>query len=44
MRNGVVVERGGAEQIFDRPKHPYTQALMAAALRIEAVESDLVAG
>jgi microcin C transport system ATP-binding protein len=44
MRNGVVVERGPAEQIFDRPKHPYTQALMAAALRIEAVESELVAG
>jgi microcin C transport system ATP-binding protein len=44
MRGGVVVERGLTEQIFDRPKHPYTQALMAAALRIEAVESELVAG
>jgi microcin C transport system ATP-binding protein len=44
MRGGVVVERGPTEEIFDRPRHPYTQALMAAALRIEAVESELVAG
>ena len=43
MRDGQVVEQGPAEQIFDRPQHPYTQALMAAAFEIEAVETELVA-
>ncbi len=32
MRAGEVVEQGDAEQIFDRPQHPYTQELHAAAL------------
>jgi microcin C transport system ATP-binding protein len=43
MRQGEVVESGKAEDIFERPSHPYTQALMAAALNIEAVESEFVA-
>jgi microcin C transport system ATP-binding protein len=43
MRDGLVVEQGAAAEVFDQPKHPYTQALMAAALKIEAVETDLVA-
>ena len=43
MRQGEVVETGQAEDIFDRPQHPYTQALMAAALNVEAVESEYVA-
>jgi microcin C transport system ATP-binding protein len=43
MRNGEVVETGQADEIFDRPQHPYTQALMAAALNIEAVDTDVVA-
>jgi microcin C transport system ATP-binding protein len=43
MRDGLVVEQGAAGEVFDQPKHPYTQALMAAALNIEAVESELVA-
>jgi microcin C transport system ATP-binding protein len=43
MRDGLVVEQGPAGEVFDQPKHPYTQALMAAALKIEAVETDLVA-
>ncbi len=43
MRQGEVVETGQAEDIFERPAHPYTQALMAAALNVEAVESEFVA-
>jgi microcin C transport system ATP-binding protein len=43
MRDGQVVEQGATDEVFDQPKHAYTQALMAAALRIEAVESELVA-
>jgi microcin C transport system ATP-binding protein len=43
MRQGEVVETGNADDIFERPEHPYTQALMAAALNVEAVESEYVA-
>ncbi len=42
MKNGRVVEHGQAEQIFDAPADPYTQALMKAAFELEAVESDVV--
>lgn len=31
MYLGEVVERGTAEQVFTRPEHPYTRALLAAA-------------
>jgi microcin C transport system ATP-binding protein len=44
MRDGLVVEHGPAARIFEQPQHPYTRALLAAALDIEAVESELVAG
>lgn len=30
MRRGLIVETGTAEEIFHRPRHPYTQALLAA--------------
>ena len=30
MKEGVVVERGSTEQIFNAPQHPYTQELLAA--------------
>ncbi len=30
MQNGVVVEEGAAEQVIGAPRHPYTQALVAA--------------
>ena len=43
MKDGVVVERGPTEQIFAAPRQPYTQALMAAAFRIEAVQAEAVA-
>jgi len=36
MRDGKVVEQGPAEQIFDHPRDPYTQTLMAAAFNLEA--------
>jgi len=32
MRSGKIVEQGNTEEIFRSPKHPYTQALLAAAL------------
>jgi microcin C transport system ATP-binding protein len=37
MRSGKVVERGPAEEVFSRPRDPYTKALLAAAFDIEAV-------
>jgi microcin C transport system ATP-binding protein len=43
MRDGQVVEHGMAQEIFERPQHPYTRALMAAAFDIEAVETEYVA-
>ncbi|OEJ69282.1 ABC transporter ATP-binding protein [Magnetovibrio blakemorei] len=36
MQRGKVVEHGPAEQIFDNPLKPYTQALMRAAFNIDA--------
>lgn len=32
MKQGDIVERGTAAQIFDNPQHKYTQALLSAAL------------
>lgn len=31
MKDGVMVEKGSAEQVFEQPAHPYTQALLAAS-------------
>ncbi|TFF19956.1 ABC transporter ATP-binding protein [Jiella endophytica] len=42
MRNGQVVERGPAEEIFERPRTDYTRALMAAAFDIEAAPTGIV--
>ncbi len=42
LRDGKVVEQGPAEDIFARPQHPYTQALIAAAFELEAIETGVV--
>jgi len=39
MKDGKIVEAGAAQQIFERPAHAYTRALMAAAFDLEVVES-----
>jgi microcin C transport system ATP-binding protein len=38
MRNGLVVERGPAREIFENPQDDYTKALLAAALNLKASE------
>ena len=35
MKNGEVVESGLAEEIFLRPKHPYTKLLLSSTLSLE---------
>jgi microcin C transport system ATP-binding protein len=42
MRNGVVVETGTTDEIFEAPKTDYTKALMAAAFDISTIHSDAV--
>ena len=42
MQNGKVVEEGPAEEIFQRPREAYTQALLAAALNLEPANSAAV--
>jgi microcin C transport system ATP-binding protein len=42
MRDGKVVEKGTAEQIFDSPKSDYTKALMAAAFEIATAPEGVV--
>ena len=43
LHDGEVVEQGPAEALFADPQHPYTRALLAAALNLEADESGVVA-
>jgi microcin C transport system ATP-binding protein len=42
LRDGKVVERGAAEDIFKRPSAPYTKALIAAAFELETAHLDAV--
>jgi len=42
LKDGKVMEQGAATQIFERPQHAYTKALMAAAFNLEAVETGVV--
>ena len=37
LRDGKVVERGPAQQVFSQPQTPYTKALIAAAFNLESV-------
>ena len=43
MKNGRVVEAGSARQVFNGPQHPYTQALLAAALNLDVAGGGVVA-
>jgi microcin C transport system ATP-binding protein len=38
MREGRVVERGSADQVFSRPQDDYTRVLLAAAFDINAAQ------
>ena len=42
LRDGLVVETGPTEAIFERPETAYTQALLAAALDLKATETGAV--
>ncbi|GAA1966983.1 ABC transporter ATP-binding protein [Amycolatopsis minnesotensis] len=37
MRRGEIVEQGEVGQVYDRPEHPYTRQLVAAAPNLRAV-------
>jgi peptide/nickel transport system ATP-binding protein len=37
MKDGFTVEQGTADQIFNRPQHPYTQSLLAAVPKLGSV-------
>jgi peptide/nickel transport system ATP-binding protein len=43
MYLGQVVEAGTTQQIFEDPVHPYTQGLLAAVPRIQALDVELAA-
>jgi microcin C transport system ATP-binding protein len=42
MRDGVVVEQGPAQAVFDQPRTDYTKALIAAALHLRTMPLDIV--
>jgi microcin C transport system ATP-binding protein len=42
LKDGIVVEQGPAEEVFERPKTDYTRALLAAAFELRAVETGVV--
>jgi microcin C transport system ATP-binding protein len=42
LKDGLVVEQGPVEQIFEQPKEAYTQALLRAALFHETTEGGVV--
>jgi microcin C transport system ATP-binding protein len=42
MKDGRVVEEGPAANVLDRPREPYTRALMAAAFELEVADDGIV--
>jgi microcin C transport system ATP-binding protein len=42
MRDGVVVEQGPAQDVFEQPRSDYTKALIAAALHLRTAPMDIV--
>jgi oligopeptide/dipeptide ABC transporter ATP-binding protein len=42
MYAGRIVEQGSVESIFNKPKHPYTQALLRATPSVDAKQQELV--
>jgi microcin C transport system ATP-binding protein len=43
LKSGKVVEEGPAERIFTNARHPYTQALLAAAFELSVAHRTAVA-
>jgi oligopeptide/dipeptide ABC transporter ATP-binding protein len=43
MYAGRIVERGGVEDVFYRPRHPYTRGLLASLPKIDAKDERLAA-
>ena len=35
MNGGEIVEEGDVDWLYDHPKHPYTQKLLAASLALD---------
>jgi microcin C transport system ATP-binding protein len=42
LRDGVVVEQGPAQSVFEQPRTDYTRALIAAALHLQTAPLDVV--
>lgn len=44
MKDGVIVEHGSVQQIFDAPRHEYTKALISAAFDLGSIVGTTQAG